>query len=158
VYEVLEHVPDLWAYAAGHVGGADGLPDGWLRYVVPAEDTNRSRWPVHPCWQVIQGAFLPSVSASVPIEMQPFQRQCKRKVNMMRAFAAVAGYTSTVEAWRRGYADERKREEPFVEPDISDTFHFLYVNVQAYLDDTGREYSKLVQKKRVLYQLASIAS
>jgi hypothetical protein len=158
VYEVLDHIPDLWAYAAGHVGGSDGLPDGWLRYVVPCEDTNRSRWPVHPCWQVIQGAFLPSSPASVPVDVQPFQRRCKRTVNMMRALAAVAGYTSTVEAWRRNYADERKREEPEIEPDISDTFHFLYMNVQAYIEDTGRDFTKLVKKKRVLYRLASTAA
>ncbi|HEX6479285.1 MAG TPA: hypothetical protein VF043_10600 [Ktedonobacteraceae bacterium] len=77
---------------------------------------------------------------------------------MMQALAAVAGYTSTVEAWRRGYADERKREEPDVEPDISDTFHFLYENVQVYLDERGRDYRKLVQKKRVIYRLASTAA
>src|SRR5258707_60202 len=27
------------------------------------------------------------------------------------------------------------REEPEIEPNISDTFHFLYVNVQAYVDE-----------------------
>ncbi len=158
VYEVLEHVPDLWAYAAGHVGGADGLPDGWLRYVMSSEDTNRSRWPVHPCWEVIQGAFLPSAPVPASVDMQPFQRKCKRTVNMMRAFAAVAGYSSTVEAWRRGYADERKHEEPEIEPDISDTFHFLYENVQAYIEDTGRDFTHLVKKKRVLYRLAAASA
>jgi hypothetical protein len=30
-----------------------------IRYVIPTEDTNRSRWPVHPDWQVIQSAFAP---------------------------------------------------------------------------------------------------
>ncbi|SRR5579875_218134 len=59
-YDLMERLPLLWSYAVGHVdGGADGLPDGWLRYVVPTEDTNRSRWPVHPDWQVIQKAFQP---------------------------------------------------------------------------------------------------
>ena len=59
-YDLMERLPLLWSYAVGHVGGGvDGLPDGWLRYVVPTEDTNRSRWPVHPDWQVIQTAFQP---------------------------------------------------------------------------------------------------
>ena len=59
-YDLETRLPALWAYAVGHVGGgADNLPDGWLRYVVPTEDTNRSRWPVHPDWYVIQGAFEP---------------------------------------------------------------------------------------------------
>ena len=60
VYELEEKLPGLWAYAVGNVGGGvDGWPDGWLRYVVPTDDTNRSRWPVHPDWEVIQGAFEP---------------------------------------------------------------------------------------------------
>jgi hypothetical protein len=62
VWDLLEHLADLWTYGTGHVGGdADGLPDGWLRYVVPTADTNRSRWPVHPVWEVIQSAFAPAV-------------------------------------------------------------------------------------------------
>jgi hypothetical protein len=56
-YDVLPHVRDLWAYGVGHVnGGEDGRPDGWLRYVIPSDDTNRARWAVHPAWQVIQQA------------------------------------------------------------------------------------------------------
>jgi len=35
-YDLEERLPGLWFYAVGHVGGGeDGLPDGWLRYVVP---------------------------------------------------------------------------------------------------------------------------
>lgn len=98
VFEVLERLVDLWAYAAGHVGGADdGLPDGWLRYVLPSlDDVNRSRWPVHPCWRVIQGAFL--APAPTSLDLQPLQRRCKRKENMRRALAAIAGYASSSEA------------------------------------------------------------
>jgi len=157
VYQVLDRIPDLWAYAAGHVNGSDGLPDGWLRYVTPShEDVNRSRWPVHPCWQVIQGAFLLPAPAS--IDLQPLQRRCKRKENMRRALAAVAGYASTTEAWRRGYADEQLAHQPDVEPDISDTFHFLFENVLTYLEETGRDFSKIVQKKRLVYRLAAMAA
>jgi hypothetical protein len=59
-YDLEERLPGLWSYGVGHPGGGeDGLPDGWLRYVIPTEDTNRSRWPVHPDWQVIQSAFAP---------------------------------------------------------------------------------------------------
>jgi hypothetical protein len=184
IYDVLTHIADLWAYAAGHVdGGDDGLPDGWLRYVEPSEDSNRSRWSVHPCWRVIQGALPPSAaSAPVPasvsepetpgrtgaavplsqpaptaLDLKPFMRRCKYRVSMMQAFAAIAGYTISVEAWREGYADERQLEEQVVEPDISDTFHFIFENVQAYLDDKKRDFTKLVRKKRVLYRLQAIA-
>jgi hypothetical protein len=58
VYDLPGKLPVLWAYGAGQVGGGiDGLPDGWLRCVVPDQGKNRSRWPVHPVWAVIQGAF-----------------------------------------------------------------------------------------------------
>src|SRR6266700_1268531 len=49
-YDLLGQFKHLWEYAAGRiVGGDDGLPDGWLRYVLPSkDDMNRSRWLVHP--------------------------------------------------------------------------------------------------------------
>jgi hypothetical protein len=110
---------------------------------------------VHPCWQVIQGVFLAPAPAT--LDLQPLQRQCKRKENMRRALAAVAGYASTTEAWRRGYADELQPYEPDIESGISETFHYLYENVLAYLEETGREFSQIVQKKRLIYRLTSIA-
>ena len=58
-YDLLEQFKPLWEYAAGRIAGSDdGLPDGWLRYVLPSEeDMNRSRWSVHPVWVVVQRAF-----------------------------------------------------------------------------------------------------
>lgn len=74
-FDVLNHVHDLWTYAVGHVGGGeDGLPDGWLRYVVPTEDTNRSRWPVHPDWEVIQHAF-----EELPLPETDYEREEREK-------------------------------------------------------------------------------
>ena len=65
-YELPDQFPVLWAYAAGQVeDGPDGLPDGWLRCVVPSDDTNRARWPTHPTWQLVQAAFLD------PMEVPP---------------------------------------------------------------------------------------
>ncbi len=37
--------------------------------------------------------------------------------------------------------------------DISDTFHFLYKEVIIYLEEKGRDFEKVVKKKRVLYGL-----
>jgi hypothetical protein len=43
VYELPGRLPLLWAYAAGHVGGDEqGIPDGWLRCVVPSEERDRT--------------------------------------------------------------------------------------------------------------------
>ncbi len=68
---------------------------------------------------------------------------------MQRALAAVAGYTSTMEAWLR--------EPGEAEGDISDTFHFLYEEVTTYLEEKGRDFEKDVKKKRVLYGLLAVA-
>jgi hypothetical protein len=72
-YELEAHLPGLWSYAVGHLGGSpeDGLPDGWLRYIIPStDDINRSRWLVHPDWSVIQSAFAP-----VPYEESDYERE-----------------------------------------------------------------------------------
>ena len=58
-FDLPERLPLMWMYAAGHSdAGSDGSPpDGWLRCVVPTSDKNRARWPTHPAWKVVQGAF-----------------------------------------------------------------------------------------------------
>jgi hypothetical protein len=43
---------------------AEQIDIAWLRRVVPAEDTNRSRWPTDPVWQVIQAAPFEDAEAS----------------------------------------------------------------------------------------------
>jgi hypothetical protein len=214
-WDLEERLPGLWAYAVGHAGGgADGLPDGWLRYVVPTDDTNRSRWPVHPDWQVIQTGFTPvllgkseyeqkqeqeaeywqavdeSLTArplapalytppmkrhakkkttettspvaltppeelvSLSVYLRPFVRERKRLVNLNRIVAQIAGCTITAEAWRptgETWAPDG------VEPDLSDTFQFLYNQVDHYLEEKGRDFTKLVYKKRVDYSLETVA-
>jgi hypothetical protein len=197
-YDLEERLPGLWSYAVGHVsGGEDGLPDGWLRYVIPNEDTNRSRWPVHPDWQVIQSAFAPVVieesdyeqeereqeellqlvdeeleahpwddsskmvkcqAASHPaqvalplpaltLDLAPFMRRRRYQVNLRRMVAQIAGCSITAEAWRpAGRLDG-------AEVDLSDTFHFLYEEVESYLQEKKRSFSEQVQKKRVLYSI-----
>ena len=220
-YDLEAHLPGLWAYAVGHVGGgADGLPDGWLRYVISSQDENRSRWPVHPDWEVIQSAFAPvsleesdyeqeqrereeilqdldtylalhplspvrkvlhpfesfqpsalvaplesdtidlsdiSPSSAAPqsdtsragVSLPAYARERKRNVNMRRMVAQIAGCIITAEAWRRRPA----AADSTVEPDISDTMHFIYSAVQSYLSEKQRDFSEDVHKKRVLYDL-----
>src|SRR2546429_9359977 len=79
-YDLEERLPGLWSYAVGHVGGGeDGLPDGWLRYIIPTEDPNRSRWPVHPDWQVIQSAF-----ATVRLSESDYEREEREKEELLQ--------------------------------------------------------------------------
>jgi hypothetical protein len=208
-YELESRLADLWAYAVGHVGGgADGLPDGWLRYVVPTEDTNRSRWPVHPAWQVIQSAFTPeplpesdheweerereellqeveaeltarpfvapssvkrslrdtrvsapSVAAPVDpppvvsLDLLPIIRKRHYEVNMRRMVAQIAGCTITAEAWRRSV---EKTTGEYHDNDISSTFHYLFENVQDYLQEKHRDFKEAVEKKRALYSIDQV--
>lgn len=71
------------------------------------------------------GELVPS--APVAIDLEPFIRRRKREVNLQRALAAVAGYVSTIEAWRP--ALDGGGSDQVIEPDISDTFHFVFENV-----------------------------
>ena len=212
-YDVLEHIQDLWSYAVGHVGGGeDGLPDGWLRYVIPTDDSNRARWPVHPAWEVIQHAadveplpeseyereerekeellqlvdeelvarpFTPSewsleekqpavkseqvpTSADAPVDadlaeteiLKRFVRTRKRQVNMERGIAQIAGWLSTIEAWRRNYAADRVAwDGESVEDDISATLHFIAEETDQYMAQRRIDFSQVVHKKQVLYRL-----
>jgi hypothetical protein len=218
--DVLKHVRDLWTYGVGHPGGGeDGLPDGWLRYVVPTDDSNRARWPVHPAWEVIQRAadevplpeheqkpeseqeraerekeeLLAEVDAYLeahpfstpntckrvtpreasekedqevvpqsvnvakeplePESLKPFVRRRKREVNMERGIAQIAGWLSTIEAWRRNYAADRAPDEEDIEDDISATWHFLAEETDQYLTERSIDFSQVVHQKQVLYRL-----
>jgi hypothetical protein len=62
----LEHVGEVWAYIVGQLSieetvttcaALDSRVDiAWIRRVVPDADTNRSRWPTDPVWQLVQAA------------------------------------------------------------------------------------------------------
>ncbi|HEU5382774.1 MAG TPA: hypothetical protein VFV38_45790 [Ktedonobacteraceae bacterium] len=162
LWELLERLPDIWAYLVGHVGGGDdGLPDGWLRYVVPTEDTNRSRWPVAPEWEVLQVGFAPVDAPGAPVSLAPFIRQRKREINLGRAVASVAGYASTFEVFRRDLYNQIGKVLE-AEPDISDTFHSLFEEVQAYLEEKSKkrkntDFASVVAKKSLLYHVVPSA-
>lgn len=87
-FDLPGQLPLLWEYCAGRPGGADdGLPDGWLRYVVPSEnDTTRSRWPVHPAWVVVQQAFTVENDG-----LGPLVRRRIREINIERGWLRLSG-------------------------------------------------------------------
>ncbi len=137
-YDLLEQFRPLWSYATGQIeGNADGLPDGWLRYVMPTEDSNRSRWPVHPAWVVVQSAFAELLDPA----LGPVVRQRIREVNLERGLAAMVGYSSTLAAWLGGrYAAS--------ESDMSLTLQWLYETGQEYLFEKGRDFFEEIRKKQ----------
>lgn len=140
-YDLLDEMQRLWEYAAGHVGGDDdGLPDGWLRYVLPTEDTNRSRWPVHPAWVVVQGAFIEEVDPG----LGPLVRRRIREKNVERGIAATIGYISTLAAWLGGeYVNQ--------DADVSLMLHWLSEAGPEYLESKQRDFLLEVRKKQKRY-------
>jgi hypothetical protein len=61
--------------------------------------------------------------------------------------AQIAGCSITAEAWRPA------GRLAGAGVDLSDTFHFLYEEVESYLEEKKRNFHELVQKKRVLYSI-----
>ncbi len=141
VHDLPERLPSLWEYCAGRLGGgSDGLPDGWLRYVTPTDDTNRSRWPVHPAWAVMQQAFSTEDEG-----LGPLVRERIREKNIRQGLASVIGYLSTLSAWVGGDLASREVE-------ISLVLHWLYEAGADYLDEKGCSFAALVRQKRLLYR------
>jgi hypothetical protein len=144
-YELPERLPVLWAYATGQVdGGSDGLPDGWLRCVVPGEDTNRSRWPTHPVWQLIQTAFTYSLEA--PPQFGKIVRKRWEERNIEKGIEAVIGYLTSLAAWAGGELSEDGT-------DLSVVLHWLAIKGEAYLERVQWDFSAEVQRKRIKFGL-----
>ncbi len=145
VYDLPERLPVLWAYAAGQVdGGPDGLPDGWLRCVLPNGDTNRSRWPTHPVWKLVQGAFLKPME--VPPQFGKIVRKRWEDHNIDKGIEAVIGYLSSLAAWVGGdLADDGA--------DLSVVLHWLMQEGNNYLQRVKRDFGAEVQRKRLKFGL-----
>jgi hypothetical protein len=149
-YELPERLPVLWAYAVGQVhGGPDGLPDGWLRCVVPSEDKNRSRWPTHPVWQLIQTAFTRSME--VPPQFGKIVRKRWEEHNIEKGIEAVMGYLTSLAAWAGGELAEDGT-------DLSVVLHWLAMKGEAYLERVQWDFSAEVRRKRVKLGLQMPAS
>jgi hypothetical protein len=140
-YELPDRLPVLWAYATGQVdGGPDGVPDGWLRCVVPNGDKNRSRWTTHPVWQLIQTAFIDPME--VPPHFGKIVRKRWEERNIEKGIEAVMGYLTSLAAWAGGELAEDG-------VDLSVVLHWLAMKGDAYLERVKRDFSAEVQRKRV---------
>jgi hypothetical protein len=149
-YRLPELLPVLWAYAVGQVqGGSDGVPDGWLRCVIPTCDKNRSRWPTHPVWKVVQGAFL--VPGEMPEQFGKLVRKRWKEHHVEKGIEAVMGYATSLAAW----VGEELAEDG---TDLSVFLHWLAMKGQAYLERTGRDFSAEVRRKRVKLGLQTVSS
>lgn len=136
-YELPKRLNALWEYCANL----------WLRYVVPCEDTNRSRWETHPAWRVVQEAYQETLTME-QIELGPVVRERKREVNKLRMVAQVTGCLITLHAWD-------KESELCECDDLSLVLHRYYDNAQDYLERKGREFNHEVRYKQRLYSLVA---
>ncbi len=149
VYDLPERLALLWAYAAGQVdGGPDGVPDGWLRCVLPTGDTNRSRWPTHPAWRVVQGAF--QAGCTRPSRFGRIVRRRWEDRNIEKGIESVMGYLSSLAAWAGGDLAEEG-------VDLSLVLHWFLQRGEAYLKRTKRDFAEEVQEKRFRMGLAAPA-
>jgi hypothetical protein len=147
-YELPDRLLVLWAYATGQVdGGSDGMPDGWLRCVLPNGDKNRSRWPTHPVWQLIQTAFLDSME--VPPQFGKIVRKRWEEHNIDKGIEAVMGYLTSLAAWAGGELAEDG-------VDLSVVLHWLAMRGDTYLERVGRDFGVEVQRKRLKFGLQSL--
>ncbi len=140
VYVLLDRLPLLWAYGVGSVEDG-GLP-GWLRYVVPGNDRRRTRWPTHPAWRVVQGAF--SSPHERPEQFGRVVRKRHRDRNVDRMLEAIVGYASSLAAYLgEEYATEMT--------DLSLVLHWIAQAGPAYLDRIDRDFAQEVQRKRLQF-------
>jgi hypothetical protein len=140
-YEIEQYLPLLWAYAVGHVGGGDdGLPDGWLRCVLPSSDKNRARWPTHPVWEVLQTAYHTPNQA--PAHFGKIIRQAHEQHNIEKALEAIVGYSSSLSAWVGGALADP-------DTDFSVFLHWLANNVPDLLERKEKDFAREVQRKLI---------
>jgi|GEM_PF-906008 len=94
----LEHVGEVWAYTVGQAPRTDDASScaaagsqvdvAWIRRVFPETDTNRSRWPTDPVWQVVQAA--PFIEA--PTKARRLMRREQRVHSVEQLDAGAYGY------------------------------------------------------------------
>ena len=93
-YDIEQHLPLLWAYAVGHVGGGD---DGFLMAGFAAcypLQTRTRRWPTHPVWEALQVAY--QSRNKTPEHFGKIIRQAHEQHNVEKALEAIIGYGSSL--------------------------------------------------------------
>lgn len=114
--------------ALGNVHGLFEAGLEWCSVRVPSEDSNRSRWPVHPAWAHLLRTYRPGEPlgrVKPAVQLMDYDRQIKRLLSLVTT-AAVTLETDDYERVSR----------------------LLYDDVEGYMAQEGLEFEQLVESKR----------
>jgi hypothetical protein len=136
-YQLPDRLSALWEYCTIQ----------WLRYVVPAGDSNRSRWETHAVWLLVVGVYSQEATPE-QLALGPVVRERKRVVNKQRMVAQITGCLITLHAWD-------KDSELCQDEDLSLVLHRYYENAEGYLSSKGREFNQEVRYRQRLYSLVA---
>ncbi len=146
-YDLLDRFSEMWSYAVGRIGGSpdDGLPDGWLRLVVPNEqDYTRSRWPVDAAWEVVQSAFIENEEAYRDLGDIVYHEE--KDVNMRRMLAQVMGCMVSMSAHGADLYPELGMSLP-------DVLTWLCTAIDIRCKEKETSFRRLVDERRSKYPL-----
>jgi hypothetical protein len=117
----------LWGYSTRE----------WLRHTLPnPADKMRSRWPVSPWWETVQGASFGKPQSA------PAQRRRVRDFQEERMAAMVLGYLESWSAWRAG------NESVSAELDVSTALRDIAGRADGHYLKRGSDFFQEVLKKR----------
>lgn len=127
VADTFEQCDALWAYSTQH----------WLRHTLPLLTIkDRSRWPMSPWWQVVQGASFGKPHTA------PAQRHKAHAFHEDRILAAVFGYLESWAAYRNG----KQPVDPAL--DFSTIAHALADHADTHYARKATDFYAEVLKRR----------
>jgi hypothetical protein len=138
----MHNLKGLWTYA---VGSETVKP--WMRYTIPTDDSNQTRWPLHPTWQVVQHAF----DALSEQPARELIRVKKQEANLDAATASIAGYLSSRTVWQCD-RDDVPVEDIGLETALDD----VYEEIEKRLQEKGITFQELLQVKQRRYALRKV--
>lgn len=124
ISEVLNHLNGLWSYAMTE----------WLKLTIPNnEDQTRTRWPVHPMWQLLSNIDWDTSGGPLKSRFTN-TRSPDKKIALHRAYTALTTWMAI---------HQHKDYELAIHPFFEDLYH--YMNNLAM--NIGSDFDTLIKEK-----------